>query len=486
MAREAEALPRFDFRGGTNTSFSADVLGADELRLAQNARLTYGNVEKRAGTQRIHTATIGAGNPVMGLYQWDAPGGKQVVAVSNGNFYHKLGGAADFTEVVSALSTVKRSRFVPYRTGAAIKLMFADGALRSWDGAALVTAIAGAPAAEALAIYKLRMFAIAGTKTLYASKVGDPTVWAPGSGGLFADVETFDSEPLVGLLVVGSSLLCFKHDNIARFTGVDTNNIRLDIESEGVSSEVGLVATDTLVRFEDVGFFLSNRGPYVVSESGVQEAGLKIQREFDFANHAVWQNAVAVHHQGRREIWLSIPAGAAVRNTATWIYSYRTQVWSGPHVFPFDVSVASRYERSDLSESVLIGGYDGRVRDGDVPAVGAKDDVLVDGTLGANITMDVQLPPILGGDPTTVKRIMGKAKVEADLKAVGLLEAYWSSELGASSVTIPSKGAGVKNYPYKLQNAKGARVVHGFRDATSEIVSVNGVLPAIAMGRKGR
>jgi hypothetical protein len=61
--------------------------------------------------------------------------------------------------------------------------MIADGALRSWDGAALTLAIAGAPAAKWILEYKLRMLALDGTKTLYGSKVGDPTLWAPPTAG---------------------------------------------------------------------------------------------------------------------------------------------------------------------------------------------------------------------------------------------------------------------------------------------------------------
>jgi hypothetical protein len=37
----------------------------------------------------------------------------------------------------------------------------------------------------------------------------------------------------------------FKEDNIARYTGVDTQNIRIDLESEGVSGEVGLIAPNS-------------------------------------------------------------------------------------------------------------------------------------------------------------------------------------------------------------------------------------------------
>lgn len=489
MARPRSTVPRFDFRGGVNTSFSEDVLDSTELRKVKNGRVLQADVEKRAGTQRIHDAAIGGVNPVMGVYQWDAPAGKQVVAIAGTEFYHKLAAATDFTEVLSALSTTKKARFKTFRAGATIKLVIANGELRTWDGAALSAAIAGAPAATDFALYKNRGFAIDGTKTLHFSKINDPTLWGVANLGGSADVETYDSEGLVGLLVLGSSLLLFKEDSIARFTGVDTDDIRIDLETEGVSAEVGLIALQTLVRFDEVGFFVSDRGPYIVTEAGVQAIGLKVQKEFDFANKEKWADAVAVHNRGRREIELSIPAGAETTNLTTWVFNYRTQSWTGPFIRAGSgICTAARYERADGTESAIYGGYDGYVRELDAPAsIGAKDDVLRNGTGGTNIELDVEPPVVLGDDPRAIKSLRGKQSVQADLKTNGSLTAYWSSELGNGSVAIPSKGAGLKNYVYKLGgNPKGTRIVTGFRDSTSEIVRLVGLLSNIATSRRGR
>ena len=68
-------------------------------------------------------------------------------------------------------------------------------------------------------------------------------------------------------------------------------NIRIDIESEGVSNEIGLIAPNTLVKFEEMAFLMSDRGPYMVSEGGVKEIGLKVANEFDFGNRAAWAGA---------------------------------------------------------------------------------------------------------------------------------------------------------------------------------------------------
>jgi hypothetical protein len=489
MARSRSTAARFDFRGGVNTTFSEDVLDTTELRKVKNGRVLQADVEKRNGTQRIHDAAIGAAAAVMGLYQWDAPAGKQVVAIAGTEFYHKLAAGTDFTEVLSALSTTKKARFKTFRSGAVIKLVIANGELRTWDGAALSAAIAGAPAAVDFALYKNRGFAIEGTKTLHFSRINDPTLWGVANLGGSADVETYDSEPLVGIIVVGSSLLLCKEDSIARFTGVDTDDIQIDTETEGVSAEVGLMAPHTLIRVDEIAFGLSDRGPYIISEAGVQAKGLKVQKEFDFANKEKWADAVAVHNRGRRTVELSIPAGAETTNLTTWEWNYRTDSWSGPFIRTGSgLCTAARFERADGTESAIYGGYDGFVRELDAPAaLGAKDDVLRDGTGGTNVELDVELPVILGDDPRVVKSLRAKQHVQADLKTNGSLTAYWSSEMGNGSVAIPSRGAGVKNYVYKLGgNAKGTRIVAGFRDSTSEIVRLVGVLSSIAAGRKGR
>jgi hypothetical protein len=108
------------------------------------------------------------------------------------------------------------------------------------------------------------------------------------------------------------------------------------------------------------------------------------------------------------------------------------------------------------------------VRELDVIAVGAKDDVLRNGTGGTNVVLDVQYPDLIGGAPDVVKSLRRKANhVQADLGAVGNLEAYWSSELAAagSSIFMPTVGAGVKNYvtSTNAQRARESRTASAIR-----------------------
>ena len=489
MPRAEVRSTQFDFRGGLNSNFSEDVLNENELRNMQNARAKLGDLEKRAGTQRLHTTVLGSGAPVCGVYQWDAPLGKQLVAIAGGNFYHKLAAAANYTQIASTLTTTDRATFTPYRIGGNVKLLIADKALRTWDGTTLVTAIAGAPAADRAIIYKLRAFAIDGTKTMSFSKIGDPTLWSVANGGGTIDIETYDDAQNMALMVLGSSLLIAKRNNVARFTGVDTSNIRVDVETEGVSGEVGCIAPNTFVRFDEYGFMLSDRGPYIVTEAGVKEIGLKVAKGFDFGDRSLWQSAQATHNRRRKEIWLTCgaPSDADTVNKYVWIYNYTTSTWSGPFLFSWPgVITLGRYQRTDDTESIQIGGQDGYVRDGDVEEVGSVDDVLKDGTGGSSVTMDVQLPDVTAGAPERVKSMRGKNELVADLGAAAgeasAVTAYWTSELGSGSVPLVTLGAGVRTYRYKL-SAKGARIVHGFTSASKRMIRILGVLPKSKISR---
>lgn len=91
MAKRVLTETRFDFRKGRNTAISPDLLNNDELVDLTNGRLTnqYGAFTKRGGTQRMHPDSFP--QPIRGVYQWDAPGGKQVVVISDGKLYFRDG-----------------------------------------------------------------------------------------------------------------------------------------------------------------------------------------------------------------------------------------------------------------------------------------------------------------------------------------------------------------------------------------------------------
>lgn len=467
---------RFDFRGGVNLAYSSDALDRTEVRSARNAAQTqYGALRTRPGTQRVHDTAIGGGAAVLGLHQWHPTAGRQLVGIAGGNLYHKLQSASDFTEVLAAFSATVRPSFVSHSIGGTPTLYIADGTLRKWDGTS-VSDVTGAPSATRVRIYKNRLFALDDTKTLHWARIGNPEDWSVDFAGS-APVGMFDAEALLAHEVIGSSLLLFKGNSVARFTGVSGENIRIDQETEGISPDVGAIAPGTVIRVEEFVFFLTDRGPYAATESGVQALGPKIEPAFDEAEMDHLPNAVAVHHKARREIWIFFPENTETTNTVGYCFNYRVGSWTGPWDFggTFDVCSVAQVERDDRSESVMLGGYDGFVREGAVDDVGALDDVLRVGTGGTAVTYEVTFPDLLFGSSGHVKRLNETQYLNADLGAAGAVTVAMSGDgLTAESTAIASTGAGVKPYDFR-PGTEGRRITLSISATTSTIVELNGL-----------
>jgi len=475
---------RTDFRGGVNTAYSDELVQPNELRVATNFRLnTYGALVKRNATKRFHSAAIASAADVLGVFQWDAPAVTgQVVAVAGGNFYHKTIAATAYTEVSGSLSTTILPWFVVHIQGGTRKLYIADGGLlNSWDGTTLTQNIAGSPSARSLGIYGRRLFVTDNTKTLRWSAVDDPEDFTSASGGGSSPVETFDDEPLVGLAHVGSSLLLFKQDSIARFTGVASTDIRIDLDTEGVSADIGCIAPKTIVRFEQFVFFLSDLGPYAATEAGVIAIGEKIENKFDARD---WSDAVAAHHKGAREVWLySQGLGEG------WIYNYRLGSWTGPHDFSstFEAYSMAAFEDASGFKFIQCGGGDGFIRHGDSTANSdSTDDYTSSDTGGTAITAQADLPDLLFADPTAVKIAQMTQWVHADLKSTsGSLQFITNSELMAAAltVTIPGTASGV--LPYKAKPGwRGRRLSLTLKEATAETIQINAIELMAKLGRR--
>src|SRR5437773_5833621 len=168
MPKSILSAARYDFRGGRNSVVSPDLLNDNELVDMTNARLiaSYGAFTKRSGSQRIHASAIGSGAAIRGLFQWDAPAGKQVVAIANGDLWYRTGFtyATAFTQVVSGLfSTTKPTFFQPFRANASgaplILFIASDSKFFKWDGTTLtrIDTVAGTPDADRVIAYHTRL-----------------------------------------------------------------------------------------------------------------------------------------------------------------------------------------------------------------------------------------------------------------------------------------------------------------------------------------
>ena len=484
---------RFDFRGGVNKRFTHETIDSTEVINSRNMRQDeLGGWRKRGGSQRIHTEQLESGADVVGLFQWRNPAGNlESVVICGGHFFHKIATDATFTKVAQAplLDLVIKCRFQVHREGAAITLYIAQGdSVYSWDGTTFdQEPSANAPNAYDIEIYKSRLMAIDLTKTLYGTAVNAPENWTGGETGFAQDVETYDTEGCEGLLTIGSSLLIFKADNVARFTGVDRAIIRIDRETEGVSSDTGLKALHTLMKVDEFAMFLSDGGILVATESGIESISTKVDLLIrKNLNWAAIQNSVGVYLKQRGEVLFMHPFGASTQNDEGIVFNNDTHAWYATWDFQgFDVCVAARYERADGTETAIVGGYDGRIRELDPVGLTGKDDRLRDDTGGTAIPGDVELPFLEFGVPGQHKSLRNPIQtVITDLDATGVLKVDWENEKGdTGTLTIGSKGAGVKAYLWGSK-AKGGRLKIKYREETAADWVLQGSVLRAAVGRR--
>lgn len=468
---------RYDFRGGRNTAVSQDLLNPNELLDSVNVRLVsttagvVGGVQKRKGTKRVHASSIGGGNPITAITQWDGPSGKQLVALSNGKLHYRDAGGgdtgaftADGTAPFSTTAVQAMAAFRGSAASAALRLYVGDSTnFARWSGTTLtdLTTAGGAlDDADLLVAYHTRLFAHRATtlKHVSWSKVGDAESFA--ATGLQTDAGTamaavLNGESIVAYEVVGSSLLIATDGGISRFTGYSTDDIRLQTDSEGLSSEVGVVGPLALKRVETVAAFLSKRGPYIATETGITEIGTKVAPDFVALAQASLSKAVVAYHKGRKEIWFAVSGASDSGNNKTiYVYSLALQAWSGPFTVNFNITSMTGYVRpSDSSDTIVAGCSDGFVRDLDI---GLKDDVLSDGSAGSNFALLIEPAPHFFDVGPGVIKSLKQILFDADL--VGGID-IWTNTDGAGFTnqgTTSIIASGVYSYRQDL-DANGKR-----------------------------
>ncbi len=487
MPKQAIVESRSDFRGGLNTAVSPDMLNPNELVQATNARLTtpQAAIAKRTGSKRMHAAAIGAGAAVMGLVQWDSPGGKQLVAVAGGKLYHKTTELGAFTEIVpgTLFSTTVRTSFATIRqstTGAPLRLYLADGNVYRFDGTTL-TEIDGTnsvPAADLYISYHTRAFARRTDlkKHVFWGKIGNPEDFrtggvADGGSGL---VDVLTGEDITAFEVVGSSLLIATGNSIVRFTGYSNEDIQIAQDTEGVSPEVGIVGKLALLRVETFAIGVSERGPYAIVEAGAQPIGVKVEPEFDALDRTVLGNIAIGYHRGRREVWIAVPgASDTALNKTVYVYSTRLNAWFGPFTYNFGITCFARYQDANGDEFLIAGCSDGFVRHMDI---GALDDVLSDGTGGSVYTMTVELAPFFFPVGPGALKALRRGHVQANITAGAALKLGIATDDSAfTDYNVVFEAAGVQSHRVDL-GQQGGRIRARFTDASSTTTpTVNGL-----------
>lgn len=338
MSRPVLSDAQLSFAGGINTVSDDYSLQPDQMRLAQNARLTdYGAILKRNGSVRTSTNAL-ASAPQNGFGWALDSGAVQGLVVSNGTLYtaDMLSlPVASWTSQTGALSTSVTPTFASFISGGSTDVVYiADGGpLNKWDGTTLTVNITGTQGCSVIKVHNQRLWGCGNSTypdSLFYSKLndGDQLGDATDGGGQII-VRTFSDEKIIGLASVGSSLLIFHRRGISRLTGFGQDDIT--VQPEGVSSQTGTIAPLSIVETDGAAYFLSDRGAFVATDGGVLQLGtpatpdplLPLLRGLTPAQLA---NVRGVLSRRTQEIWWYVPG------QGVYVYHLVLKAWAGPWI----------------------------------------------------------------------------------------------------------------------------------------------------------
>lgn len=425
-------------------------------------------VTTRQGTRRMHQTAIGSGNPVRGLIQWDAPTGKQIVAISNGNLYYRNAATGEygaFTQVVPAnlFSTTGPTFMAPFRAATAgaplvLFLCSANGRTYKWDGAALtqIDGTASCPNSDLLVAYHTRMFMrdIDLVKHLFWSKVGDAEVFGTGAAtdGGSALTDTLTGDAITALLVIGSSLCFSTKDTMMKFTGYSNNDIQIAQDTEGISAMLGSAGPLAFRLCEDVGVVVNSRGIYEVTEAGMTDIGHKVYDSMMLSiDRSALNQIIVQYHRGQKEVWIAVPiSSGSLGCKLVYVYYPELNAWLGGWNYPFGLYELARYTDPSGIELLIGGCSDGFIRHMDYSSGNIiKDDVLYDGTGGTVVNMSLSFAPIELGvnldEIGTLDRGFIDIFVTGDIK---ITVSYGKDDLSGSltAVSVFQSGTGRQLY----------------------------------------
>lgn len=437
------------FSGGLNTVGDAFELQRNQVTRAENSRLTqFGSATKRLGTQRVHAASLGAAKSIQGGFCWRKQDGTvDHVVVCNGVFYSGGGTYAipmTWTSMAvsgggAAISTTAYISFAAFRDGSNEVLFLADGGLiLKYTGTAL-TRVATTPAAILyLTVYNQRLFGISGVdQTINYSGLNDGTTLnISGSGGGSAVVRTFGNQQITNIRTLRDSLALFHVTGISRFVGLTQDDISIATGVQGFSSDVGSLFPRSVVVVDGLGYFLSERGAYVINDDGV--VALDSPQKPDPTTPIIsalasshFNEVTGVHDRINREMRFSIPG------TGTYVLNYRLGSWTGPWTGAYiSTDATSQWEAIDANGNTfcLFGSRDGFVRQSDVPSI-YLDDVLSNGTGGNAFSLVLACKRMFTRRAESEKSYRW-AYVFADLKNSTTALLTWSTFYGSDNFTI--------------------------------------------------
>lgn len=446
MSRPVVVDAQMGFGGGINPIADHLDVGPKQFRFGQNARLTeYGAVTRRYGSY-IYANTLPAS--VQGGYSWRKDDGSlDVLAISNGVLHTSTFSVPDtWVAKTGAFSTAARPRFAQFRESAADVVYIADGGLlNKWDGTTVTVNIAGGPNVGFIKVHNQRLWGVGDTTApdsiFYSALNNGDGLGNAGAGGGQIVVRTFGDEKLVGLASVGSSLLIFHRRGVSRLTGFGQDDTQVD--PEGVSSQTGTIAPDSIVEVDGMCYFVSDRGLYAATEGVVAAVGSPetpdpILPLVQNLTESQLQQVTMVLSRRSQELWIYIPGTGVV------VYHLILKAWCGPWIGEYaslsamwgsNSTTATTYVlRGDSTGVVTVSDAPGYVRDGST--YGSPT------TTGVDVPMLVKLRRLHFEDASAYKS-WRFGYLTATLGGGALVTVSWESESGVGQNGIVTSLAGV-------------------------------------------
>lgn len=425
-----DAQPRMD--GGLNSISDDSVLAENQVRTALNARLTdFGAIAKRGGSQRV-SDPLDSG-AVLNGYTWRHNTTPEIVAVCDGLLYTTSWSTLPWTWTAQtgALSTSVSPTFAKFRDGGQDVLYIGDGGqLNKWDGTTLTTNIANTVGARRIVVHNQRLWScgcsVSPDSIFYSSLNNGDTLGNASAGGGEIIVRTFGDENVVALSSVGTSLIIYHRKGVSRLTGFGQDDIV--VAPAGITADTGLIAPYSPVVVDGIGYFVSERGLYAVTESEAAPVStpqspdplLPIIRSLTEAD---FDRIRAVVNRGTRELWISIPGFGC------YVYHTILRAWSGPWdtgwVDPQTVSMWETIDGNGLPV-VLRGDSDGYVVLCDAPGINV-DNAEPDGTGGESFRFSVQFRRMYAGDQALAKAFRW-GYLTAQLRGSTTARVTWQSQ----------------------------------------------------------
>jgi hypothetical protein len=272
----------------------------------------------------------------------------------------------------------------------------------------------------------------------------------------------------------------------------------------GITADVGIIAKYSVVRVDNLAYFICERGLYRVNDSGVAPVATKetpdpILPILRTLTSSQFDNIRCEFSRQTREIWVSIPGYG--------IYVFHTllNAWTGPWNTGFtSPETTALFETLDASglPCILRGDASGWVSRCDVTD-STKDNVLAGGTGGTTFTMTTRLHRMYFGDDA-LEKSMRRAYLTATLRGSTVLTCTANTERTQSSSTVDnddtsssywdignwddgrtwSETAGSGHYHFQL-GSTGHYLDLTFSDSSTAIVDLSRVqVAAYSLGRR--